>query len=232
MSVIGFLMDDLTEKARLHWDALPGAGYINFSYDFPVIREIVPGATEQRLIDSGGDFSLTPQVIETAKKLEAQGVKAISTGCGFYAMFQQEVARAVSVPVVLSSLLQVPLVSQIIGKDRKIGILTWSRKFLGEQFFNAVGWSSKDIPVVVGKGLDEFPVWKKQIYNPEMFPELEASVVEIAKDLLKENPEIGAFVFECAGLPGYDRSVQRETGLPVYNLVTLVRMVYSGIRFS
>lgn len=232
MSVIGFLMDDLSEMARLHWDALPGAGYIKYSYDFPIIREIVPGATEQRLIDSGGDLSLTPQVIETAKKLEAKGVKAISTGCGFFAMFQQEVARAVSIPVVLSSLLQVPLVSEIIGKDRKIGILTWSRKFLGEPFFNAVGWSSKDIPVVIGKGLDEFPVWKKQIYNPEMFDDLEATTVEIAEDLIKENPDIGAFVFECAGLPGYGRSVQKETGLPVFNLVTLVRMVFSGICFG
>ena len=232
MSAIGFLMDDLTEKARYHWDALPGAGYNQYSYDFPIIREIVPGATEQRLIDSGGDLSLTPHVIETAKKLEAQGVKAISTGCGFYAMFQNEVAKAVSVPVVLSSLLQVPLISQLMGNEKKIGILTWSNRFLGEQFFNAVGWSSKDIPVVVGKGLDEFPVWKKQIYNPEMFDDLEATTLEIAEDLLKENPDIGAFVFECAGLPGYGRSVQKKTGLPVFNLVSLVRMVFEGISFG
>jgi len=232
MNTVGFLMDDLSESARLHWDALPGAGYGEFSYDFPITREIVPGATEQRLIDSGGDSTLAPVVIETAKKLESQGVKAISTGCGFYAMFQDEVANAVSIPVVLSSLLQIPLISRIIGKNRKIGILTWSRRFLGEQHFNAAGWSSEDIPVIIGKGLDEFPVWKNQIYNPEMFTELESSTVEIAKDLLKENPDIGAFVYECAGLPGYGRSVQKETGLPVYNLVTLIRMVFSGICFS
>ena len=232
MQVVGFLMDDLTDKARIHWDALPGAGYIQYSYDFPIIREVVPGATEQRLIDSGGDLSLTPRVIETAKKLESRGATAISTGCGFYAMFQEEVAKAVSVPVVLSSLLQVPLISQIMGKKTKFGILTWSNRFLGEQFFNAVGWSSKDISVVVGKGLDEFPVWKEQIYNPEMFDDLEAATVEIAEDLLKENPDIGAFVFECAGLPGYGRSIQKKTGRPVFNLVTLVRMIFAGISFG
>jgi len=231
MPTVGFLMDDLSEQARFHWDALPGAGYVKFAYDFPVIREIIPGATEQRNIDSGGDLTQTPAVVETARKLEKRGAGLISSGCGFLALYQEEVCKAVSVPVALSSLLQVPLIWRLVGKERRIGIITWSQKFLGELHFNAAGWSSNDIPVVVGKGLDEFPVWKKQIYNPEMFDELEAAPVAIARELLEQHPDIGAFVFECAGLPGYGRSVQQATGLPVYNLVTLMRMMFSGICF-
>lgn len=90
MSVIGFLMDDLTEKGRFHWDALPGAGYGEYTYDFPGIREIFPGATEQRLIESGGDLSLTPVVIETAKKLEKKGLRRFLRGADFNTDFYNE----------------------------------------------------------------------------------------------------------------------------------------------
>ena len=74
MSALGVILDDLTNKARANWDSLPLAGYGEFSYSFPVIREIIPGASEQKNIDTG-DISQLPLVVETAKKLEKRGDK-------------------------------------------------------------------------------------------------------------------------------------------------------------
>jgi len=230
MNSIGILLCDITEDAHNNWDALPNNPSGEFAYDFPVLREIIPGATEQKIIDSGGDASQSPFVVNAAKKLEQQGAKAIVGGCGFFAFFQQEVANAVSVPVAMSSLAQVPMISQLIGRDRRIGIITWSRRFLGEQHFNAIGWSSKEIPIAVGKGLEEFPIWKNQQFGPEKISSLEVAMTDIAKDLMKKHSDLGAFVYEGAAL-GFTSAMQRATGLPVFNLETLVRMIFSSICF-
>src|SRR5919198_842274 len=50
--------------------------------------------------------------IQGARELERGGVRAITTNCGFLAMFQRELAAAVSVPVFTSTLMLVPLVAQ------------------------------------------------------------------------------------------------------------------------
>lgn len=49
-------------------------------------------------------------VVEAAKELEAEGVRAIVGACGYFAHFQKQVADAVNVPVFLSSLCQLPLI--------------------------------------------------------------------------------------------------------------------------
>lgn len=231
MNAIGILLCDIDAKANDSWDALPNNPYGKYTYEFPVIRETIPGASEQKIVDSGGDLSMTPHVVNAAKKLEQRGAKAIVGGCGFFAFFQKNISRVVSVPVALSSLLQVPIVFQMIGKDRRVGIITWSKRYLGEQHFNAVGWSSQTIPIAVGKGLEEFPVWKNQNFGPDKIPLLESVMREIAIDLLKENPDLGAFVYEGAAL-GFTPAIQKATGLPVFNLATLVRSLYSGVCFT
>ena len=59
-----------------------------------------------------------------AKVLEREGVRAITTSCGFLARYQRELASAVSVPVFTSSLLLVPLVFRMLQEDQTVGILT------------------------------------------------------------------------------------------------------------
>ena len=63
---------------------------------------------------AGGHRALLPSFIEGARFLEREGVRAITTNCGFLARFQGEMAAAVSVPVFTSSLLMVPLVHRML----------------------------------------------------------------------------------------------------------------------
>jgi Asp/Glu/hydantoin racemase len=176
---------------------------------------------EQRRWWKGGK---TAEFIEAAKKLEARGVKAIAGDCGFISIYQKDIAKAVSVPVVTSSLMQVPLVYRMLAEEQKVGILTASTTRLGEKQFNAVGWSSKDIPVVIKS-------WGDKEWDPIMgrdgIPQSE--IVKAAKELAQENPDVGAIVIECSVMPRYTHAIQKATGLPVFDITTLIKLVYSAV---
>ena len=64
------------------------------TFPFPVRYRKVAGASPKRVVEEG-DLSLLEPFISAARELEAEGVKAITTSCGFLAMFQKEMAAAV-----------------------------------------------------------------------------------------------------------------------------------------
>jgi len=70
------------------------------------------------------DPALLQPFVDAAVQLAGQGAAMITTSCGFLSVFQQELAAAVSVPVLTSALAQVPLAASAIGRDQRVGILT------------------------------------------------------------------------------------------------------------
>src|SRR6185503_15791738 len=74
------------------------------TFPFPVRYQRVSGASPERVVRGG-----------------AEGVRAITTNCGFLVKFQRELAAAVSVPVFTSSLLLVPLVHRMLPPGRRVG---------------------------------------------------------------------------------------------------------------
>ena len=93
------------------------------TFPFPVRYRTVRGASPARVV-MDRDPALLEPFIAAARELEAEGVRAITTSCGFLAMFQRELAASVRVPVFASSLLQVPLLYAMFGTQGKAGILT------------------------------------------------------------------------------------------------------------
>ena len=53
--------------------------------------------------------------------------------------------------------------------------------------------------------------------------------VRVARRLLSEHPDVGAIVLECTNMPPYAADIQRETGLPVFDMVSLVTMVHGAL---
>jgi Asp/Glu/hydantoin racemase len=41
---------------------------------------------------------------------------------------------------------------------------------------------------------------------------------------------VGAIVLECTNMPPYREDIQALTGLPVFDITTLVRMVHDAVR--
>src|SRR5438309_2322685 len=51
----------------------------------------------------------------------------------------------------------------------------------------------------------------------------------VARRMLAAHPEIGALVLECTNMPPYRADLQAATGLPVFDITTLVRMVHDAV---
>src|SRR5713101_6385026 len=53
--------------------------------------------------------------------------------------------------------------------------------------------------------------------------------VRVARRLVAEHPDIGALVLECTNMPPYAADIQRETGRPVFDVVSLVTLVHTAL---
>jgi Asp/Glu/hydantoin racemase len=51
----------------------------------------------------------------------------------------------------------------------------------------------------------------------------------VARRLVETHPEIGAIVLECTNMPPYRADIRAATGLPVFDITTLVRMVHDAV---
>lgn len=215
---------------------LPGDVGNAITWAFPVLYRIVEGADTTRIMRPEPDPDLLDPFIEAARTLESNGVLAITTSCGFLAVFQRELAASVSVPMLTSALLQVPLAAQLIGSDRRVGILT-ERPDLTDRHFGGAGWTTGEVPVIV-KALPygaEFPavyIDGKTETDPSI---LERELVTSATELVEEHPEVGAIVLECTNFVPFSQTIRRATRRPIFDLYTLVMQTYEatrGVSFS
>lgn len=60
-----------------------------YSYEFPVRYKTVKGAAAGKIMGDAPAAELIAPFVEAARELEAEGVKAITTSCGFLAPFQK-----------------------------------------------------------------------------------------------------------------------------------------------
>ncbi len=227
---IGVLMLDTV------FPRLPGDIGNAYSYGFPVRYKIVRGAKTDRIMGEDPDAALLQPFIQAARELEQEGVKAITTSCGFLAPFQQELAKAVNIPVFTSALILVPLVRAMLNPDKRIAVFTERGHNLNERHFNGVGWSAKDIPVII-KGMKPDAVFPTVFIGNSL--ELETAVLvaemeEMAREVMAEQPDVGAIVLECTNMGPFGRNIQAVSGVPVFginNLLELVHYAVSAPRF-
>jgi Asp/Glu/hydantoin racemase len=220
---VGILMLD-TQFPRI-----PGDMGNATTFPFPVRYHRVPGASPD-LVVRKGSRELLPAFIEGARFLAHEGVRAITTNCGFLAKFQRELAAAVSVPVFASSLLLVPMVHRMLPPGKAVGILTVDATSLTPEDFESVGVTS-DIPVAVA-GLETEKEFTRVLLGNQLVLDVEAARREhmrVAQRLCAEHPEIGALVLECTNMPPYRADLQAATGLPVFDIVHLVQMVHTAL---
>jgi len=207
------------------------AGHIKHpaSFDFPVMYKTVKGATIDRLIRERDPELLKP-FIEAAQELEKEGVKAITGSCGFLALHQKELADAVNIPVFMSSLIQVPLVSRMLKSDQKVGVVVASSEALSADHLSGVGIA--DEPLVVA-GMQDQPQFYDVIlkgYNNDLdMDKFEQELCTVIQSMLETNPDVGAIVLECTDLSHFAPKLQQKFGLPIFDLSSLTRMVAATV---
>ena len=219
---IGILMADTTLPR------IPGDVGNAWTYDFPVRFKVVKGATAPRIIEEK-DPTLIGAIIDAAKELEAEGCLGITTSCGFLVMFQKELAAAVNVPVFTSGLLQAPMVANMLAPHKKIGILTANSETLDPSHFLE---GSLTLDRIVVQGMQEFPnfysTFPRNGFSYD-YEKVEAEVIAAGKKLLETCPDIGAIVCEGTNFATFNPALNRATGVPIFDIVTLIRFMASGL---
>ena len=198
------------------------------SWPFPVLYKIVKGASPDLVVRRGAEGTLDA-FIEAARELVGMGADGITTNCGFLSLFQKELAEAVSVPVVASSLMQVPMVNATLPGGRRAGILTISESTLTPEHLDRAG-VPEGTPIGTTEGGKEFT---RVILDNEAELDVAAARrdnVDAARALKKAHPDLGAIVLECTTMCPYARDIARATGLPVFSMVDLVEWFHSGLR--
>src|SRR5262249_57771084 len=182
-------------------------------FPFPGRSRGVTGASPDLVVRRGA-AGLLPAFVEGARRLEDEGVGAITTNCGFLVKYQQEIAGSVSVPVFTSSLLLVPLVHRLLPRGRRVGIMTVNAGSLTQEHLDGAGIGA-NIPLAVA-GMETEKEFARVLLGNEMVLDVEAcreEHVRVARRLVAEHPDIGAIVLERTHMPPYTADIQRETAL-------------------
>ena len=198
------------------------------TFDYPVLLHVVEGLTVTRAI--GKDPEAYDLLRAGATVLAHQGVRAITSNCGFLGIHQRKLADDLDVPVFLSSLMQIPLIVQMLGRHRKLGILTANGQSLEASLLNTMGIEMT--PRLVIKGLEDQENFSSMVleecgtFDPE---KIEKELATAARLMILEEPSIGALLLECALFPAYSATLKKETGLPIFDFVSMIDYVQAAL---
>jgi hypothetical protein len=179
----------------------------------PVRFVTVRGASPRRVVKDA-DTALLQPFVDAAIEMERQGASLLSTSCGFLAACQDALSRAVAIPVVTSSLLQV-------SRCRRPGIVTIDADSLTPALLAAAGVA----PGTPVQGVQPGCEFHRRILSNDSTMDLaqaQQDVVAAALALVRRHPELTDIVLECTNMPPYRSAVAQATGRPVHDIETLL----------
>jgi hypothetical protein len=221
---VGILMLDT------RFPRIPGDMGNATTFPFPVRYHRVPGAVPDLVVRRGA-AGLLPAFVDGARQLAREGVGAVTTNCGFLVRYQAELAASVRVPVLTSSLLLVPLVHRMLPPGRRVGILTVNAATLGDEHLRGAG-IGPDVPIAVA-GLEGEKEFTRVLLGDETELDVDQAReehVRVTRRLVADHPDVGALVLECTNMPPYAPDIQRASGLPVFDIVSLVTLVHGALQ--
>lgn len=198
------------------------------SWPFPALWRVVRGATPQ-WVYATPEAEVLEAFGREAESLVADGADGLSICCGLMALYQNDLAKRTGVPVMTSSLLQVPLVERLLPPGRRVGIITISTGILAPKHLEAAG-VAPDTPV---EGMLDDDELIRMRHRKEPWPmdvaETEQGILAAGKRLVARHPEVGAVVVECTLMPPYSASLAQALGRPVFDVYTLLCWFQAGL---
>ncbi|MEO7547605.1 MAG: aspartate/glutamate racemase family protein [Ramlibacter sp.] len=200
------------------------------SFGIPTLRGVVHGAWPDNIVASAAGLRaarVVPAFVAVARQLERDGVLAITTSCGFLVLLQKELQAAVKVPVVTSSLLQLP---GLLAQEPQVGVLTISARHLGREHLRAAGVPRARLGDVVVQGMDPQGEFAGAILGNHEAMDLAragAEVVAAAVALKVRAPTLRTIVLECTNMPPYAQAIRETTGLQVRSLLDAPQLHFS-----
>ena len=120
------------------------------------------------------------------------------------------------------------MVARMLPAGQKVGILTANSETLDPRHFLVPGIDESRIAVQGMQGTVFYDTFPRGATYYE-YETIRREIVQAAEHLLQKNPDVGAIVCEGTNFAPYTPEVNRVTGVPVYDIVTLIRFTVSGI---
>jgi hypothetical protein len=191
------------------------------AFGVPVRQRVVQGAWPGTIVQTAAGLraaGVAPAFVRAVQALATEGARAITTSCGFLVLLQDELQAAAQVPVVTSSLLQLP---GLLARQPKVGVLTISAAALGPDHFLAAGVPANRLGDVVVQGVEPAGEFVAAILGNRDALDLEKAlrdVVDAAVALKLREPSLQAVVLECTNMPPYRQAIEAATGLKTWAL--------------
>lgn len=198
------------------------------SWPFPVHYKVVPGATPDNVV-RGDPRLLVDQFIAAGQELVDMGVDGITTTCGFLTLVQEELKEALKVPVATSSLMQIPTVQTLLPVGQRAAVITISKANLTKAHLGAAG-AAMDTPIF---GTDDGRCFTRDVLDDAVeidFAACREDMLDVARQIIQSEYNIGAIVLECANMAPYAYDVRKITGLPVFSVHSFIGWFQSGLR--
>jgi len=226
-SIYGAPLGILMLEAR--FPRIPGDMGNATTWPFPVLYRVVKGASPERVVLNQAS-GLLDAFLEAAADLVDQGAEAITTNCGFLALFQRELAAHVRVPVATSSLIQVPWVQATLPPGQRVGVITVSGGSLTPRHLQAAGIPADTPFVGTENGREFFRVLIKAEKQDMDVALAEQDILDAGCALVARHPDNGAIVLECTNMPPYARALRDRLGLPIFDIYSLITWFHAGLR--
>jgi hypothetical protein len=192
------------------------------SWAAPVNFRVVRGIWPDKVVQSAKGLRagrVVPAFEAVVRGLAKEGVKVITTSCGFLVLLQKELLTGVRVPVVTSSLMQLPGLLRI---HAQVGVLTIHAGALGQEHLRSAGVPRERLADVLVQGVDLQGEFGGAILGnrPQMdLARAQADVVAAALALKARAPQLQTLVLECTNMPPYAAAIRAATGWQVRGLL-------------
>lgn len=199
------------------------------TWKFPVLYKVIKYARPAKIVLDLKMDDLEP-FIAGAKELQAMGVRAITTSCGFLGLFQKELAQALDVPIFTSSLVLLPLLLNMFGQKKILVLTANSDTLTPAHILQACGeLDSSKYDIVGTQHKKFFTNFTVQNWNSVDRLACERDIIETLEERFTTNgDDYGAILLECTNMPPYSDAIRKKFNLPVFDFVTLTNFVHSA----
>ena len=216
----------------------PGDVDSSDSYIYPIESYTIKGLTFEKAQAGYWDEELTSLLNDGLHYLVNKGVCGITGDCGFMMYYQKRIADLSPVPVMMSSLMQLPTILSSIKTENKVMILTandeaLTRVALENMLVDNSIYSEDSIEAVMSRiviigcqnviGFEAVANGSKVEYDVTV-----NGIVELVQTYLEANPDVRAILSECTELGMFSDDLRYRLSHPVFDSITFIDFMWTA----
>jgi len=199
------------------------------SFPYKTIQKVVKGFTFEMLLSGKMTKVVEKRFIEAIKYLEDAGAHGISGDCGYMYIYEELARKHATVPVFMSSLIQLPMIDSALADDAKILVMTSNGANFDKIKSVLKNMCGHVLPKMIIAGCENVPYFDA-VARAEKVEESKVAplLLDLAKKYIAKDKKIKVILFECTQLPAFANCFRMELKMPVYDIVTCLDFYHSA----